>query len=201
MTPPQRVSILQRRALLAGNHPRAIARPLLNQEGSFYGLPSSDEEGKRLWRGVVVSRTGKVETPVVACGRVHRHVDSGEEVATSMTGAIINHLWQSTVFAVMAGLLTLAFRKNRAQVRYWLWFSASVKFLLPFSLLLTLGAYLGRSRPITDSLAVPAITYTVVEVAEPFPVAPRPRLLPRPIPTGFRSYSSVCGPADSRAWC
>ena len=91
-----------------------------------------------------------------------------------MTGAIINHLWQSTVFAVMAGLLTLAFRKNRAQVRYWLWFSASVKFLLQFSLLLTLGAYLGRSRPITDSLAVPAITYTVVEVAEPFPVAPPP---------------------------
>jgi len=45
---------------------------------------------------------------------------------------MINHLWQSTVFAVAAGLLTLAFRKNRAQVRYWLWFSGSVKFFVPF---------------------------------------------------------------------
>ena len=40
-----------------------------------------------------------------------------------------NHLWQSTLFAALAGLLTLAFRRNRAQVRYWLWLAASVKFL------------------------------------------------------------------------
>ena len=91
-----------------------------------------------------------------------------------MTGAVINHLWQSTVFAILAGLLTLAFRKNRAQVRYWLWFSASLKFLLPFSLLLTMGGYLGRSRPATGSVAVPAITYTVVQIAEPFPPSPAP---------------------------
>jgi beta-lactamase regulating signal transducer with metallopeptidase domain len=70
--------------------------------------------------------------------------------------------------------LTLAFRKNRAQVRYWLWFSASLKFLIPFSLLLTLGNYLGRSRAATGSLAVPAITYTVVQIAEPFPQSPPP---------------------------
>lgn len=90
-----------------------------------------------------------------------------------MIGELSNHLWQSTVFAILAGLLTLAFRKNRAQVRYWLWFSASLKFLLPFSLLLTLGGYLGRSRP-TRSVPVPAITYTVVQVAEPFPEAVPP---------------------------
>jgi uncharacterized protein (TIGR03435 family) len=36
-----------------------------------------------------------------------------------MMHAVINHLWQSTVFAIMAGLLTLAFRRNRAVVRYW----------------------------------------------------------------------------------
>ncbi len=91
-----------------------------------------------------------------------------------MMGELSNHLWQSTVFAIVAGLLTLAFRKNRAQVRYWLWFSASIKFLIPFSLLLTLGGYLGRSRKATANLSVPAITYTVVEVAEPF----RPTLPP-----------------------
>ena len=44
------------------NHPRAPARPLLNQEGNFTGgLPTSDEEGRRPWRRAV--STGNVETP------------------------------------------------------------------------------------------------------------------------------------------
>ena len=30
-------------------------------------------------------------------------------------------------------------RTNRAQVRYWVWFAASAKFLIPFSLLVGLG--------------------------------------------------------------
>ena len=45
-----------------------------------------------------------------------------------MIGELTNHLWQSTLFAVAAGLLAFAFRKNRAQIRYGLWFSASLKF-------------------------------------------------------------------------
>jgi len=90
-----------------------------------------------------------------------------------MMGELTNHVWQSTLFAILAGLLNLAFRKNRAQVRYWLWFSASLKFLIPFSLLLALGGYLGPS-PAAKSIAVPAITYTVVQVAEPFPEATPP---------------------------
>src|SRR5215831_14781432 len=51
-----------------------------------------------------------------------------------------NHLWQSTVFACVAALLTFALRKNRAQVRYWLWLAASIKFLIPFSLLVNAGS-------------------------------------------------------------
>ncbi len=35
-----------------------------------------------------------------------------------MMDAVINHLWQSIVFPILAGLLTLAFRRNRAQIRY-----------------------------------------------------------------------------------
>jgi len=53
---------------------------------------------------------------------------------------IANHLWQSTVFAGAAGLLTLALRKNSARVRHWIWVSASLKFLAPFSILITLGS-------------------------------------------------------------
>src|SRR5262249_43776257 len=42
---------------------------------------------------------------------------------------ILNHLWQSTLFALLIGGLTLGFRKNDARVRYWMWFAATVKFL------------------------------------------------------------------------
>ena len=30
---------------------------------------------------------------------------------------LVTHLWQSTVFAAVAGLLTLALRRNQARVR------------------------------------------------------------------------------------
>jgi hypothetical protein len=59
-----------------------------------------------------------------------------------MIGEGLNHLWQTTVFAVVAWLLTIAFRQNRAHIRYWLWFSASVKFFVPFALLINLGSQL-----------------------------------------------------------
>ncbi len=36
--------------------------------------------------------------------------------------SVLNHLWQSTMFAAATGLLTLPLKKNRAAVRYWLWF-------------------------------------------------------------------------------
>jgi len=114
-----------------------------------------------------------------------------------MTSEISNHLWQSTVFAIMAGLLTLAFRKNRAQVRYWVWFSASLKFMIPFSLLLTLGGYLGRS-PAARSVAVPAITYTVEQVAEPFRKVPSPAVTTA---IGFPSRPLAFGRAGSRLYC
>ena len=50
-----------------------------------------------------------------------------------------DHLWQSTVFAVVAGLLTLTLRRNQARVRYRLWLAASIKFLVPFAVLVALG--------------------------------------------------------------
>ena len=53
---------------------------------------------------------------------------------------LANHLWQSTLFTAVAGILTIALRKNRARVRYWLWLTASVKFLVPFSLLVSMGS-------------------------------------------------------------
>ena len=78
-----------------------------------------------------------------------------------------NHLWQSTVFAVAAGLLTLAFRKNRAQVRYWLWFSASLKFLVPFSLLMSIGSHM-EWTPVAKTVGTQAVTTAMVQIAQPF---------------------------------
>jgi bla regulator protein BlaR1 len=56
-----------------------------------------------------------------------------------MISFIIAHLLESTVFAMVMGLLTLCFVNNRAGVRYGLWFAASLKFLIPFSLIVAAG--------------------------------------------------------------
>ena len=53
---------------------------------------------------------------------------------------LANHLWQSTLFAGAAWLLTIFLKKNRARIRYWIWFSVSIKFLIPFSILISLGS-------------------------------------------------------------
>ncbi len=59
-----------------------------------------------------------------------------------MIAALLDHLWQSTLFAAAVALLTLAFRRHGAAIRHGLWFAASIKFLMPFSLLAALGGYL-----------------------------------------------------------
>jgi uncharacterized protein (TIGR03435 family) len=75
---------------------------------------------------------------------------------------IFNHLWQSTAFAVAIGLGTLALRRNSPRVRYWLWFAASVKFLIPFSLLVATGSKV-QLPPDTPSLH--AVTVQQISIA------------------------------------
>ena len=58
---------------------------------------------------------------------------------SNVAPALGNHLWQSTLFAAVAGLLALTLRNNHARVRYWVWLAASVKFLIPFSWLVHIG--------------------------------------------------------------
>jgi bla regulator protein blaR1 len=86
-----------------------------------------------------------------------------------MIGELTNHLWQSTVFAVAAGLMTLGFRKNRARVRYWLWLSTSFKFLLPFWLLMSLGNRLEWVPAAQAVTAAPAIARSLAQMSQPFP--------------------------------
>lgn len=60
-----------------------------------------------------------------------------------MISGLINHLWQSTLFCGGAWLITLALRANSAALRHWVWLLASLKFLVPFSLLFYVGSYIG----------------------------------------------------------
>lgn len=65
-----------------------------------------------------------------------------------MLTPIGNHLWQSTVFAAAIAALVLLFRRQQAGVRYWLWLAASVKFVLPFALLTTVGGQVELQAPL-----------------------------------------------------
>ena len=80
--------------------------------------------------------------------------------------ALGNHLWQSTLFAAAAGLLTFLLRKNHARARYWLWLAASVKFLIPFSLLVSFGTYL--AWPHASPAATGGLYVAMEQISQPF---------------------------------
>jgi uncharacterized protein (TIGR03435 family) len=61
--------------------------------------------------------------------------------------ALGNHLWQSTIFAALVGLATLALRPNRAAVRHALWMTASIKFLVPVAAVVALGQQIAVRAP------------------------------------------------------
>jgi uncharacterized protein (TIGR03435 family) len=85
-----------------------------------------------------------------------------------MTAAFVNHIWHSTFFACVVAAIVVFFHRNRAQVRYWLWFGASVKFFVPFSLLISLGSYL-QSEHYPTALSTTPVSVSMVQLAEPFP--------------------------------
>src|SRR5215510_13546247 len=93
---------------------------------------------------------------------------SARRAREPMLGILANHLWQSTVFAVAAGLFTVAFRKNRAQVRFGLWLCASFKFLVPFSPLMNLGSH-WELRPAAKRATPPAVSAAMLQISQPFP--------------------------------
>ncbi len=96
-----------------------------------------------------------------------------------MTAALLDHLWQSTLVAALAALLALALHNNSARVRFWLWFAASMKFLVPFAALAALGESLARllqvtvtapprllaMAPAAERLSAPATMLAVPEAA------------------------------------
>src|SRR5579863_3407246 len=119
-----------------------------------------------------------------------------------MIPELVNHLWQSTLFAGLMGLLTLVLRKNRAAVRHGLWLAASVKFLVPFSLLIGLGSQVAwRKAPITLQPRLDVVQ----QISEPIAIAASPaRLLQQRTPSRVPALLAglwLCGfAANCLAW-
>jgi bla regulator protein blaR1 len=107
---------------------------------------------------------------------------------------VFNHLWQSTLICGAAWLLTKALRNNAARVRYAIWMAASLKFVVPFSLLVQLGNDLplhsAAAAPVAD---LPAI---VAQVATPFEM----RQLNHAVRVPRRPMNSL-GLTISGIWC
>ena len=82
-----------------------------------------------------------------------------------------NHLWQSTLCVPTAWLLTLALRRNRAAVRYWVWLAVSVKFLIPFSWLVNAGGELAWRAG--TAIRQPQFSVAIDRISRPF-VLPTP---------------------------
>ena len=94
-----------------------------------------------------------------------------------------DHLWQSTLFAGATGLIALVLRKNSARLRYSLWLAASLKFLVPFSLLFALGGvFTWRTTPLPTSSGM----YSMEIVSQPFT-----KSLSLPAPAAIPSTSPV----------
>jgi bla regulator protein BlaR1 len=105
---------------------------------------------------------------------------------------LANHLWRSTLFAAIAGLLTLALRNNHARLRHWVWLAASCKFLIPCSLLIGLGGHVRwRTAPETTQSN---LIVAMGQVSQPFtdPAFSLP-LLPAAPPAGSPISSVLLG--------
>src|SRR6266436_6448023 len=98
--------------------------------------------------------------------------------------ALGNHLWQSTLFAVAAGLLVLFLRKYHARARYGVWLAASLKFLIPFSLLAGIGSHLAWSRSSAGTNS--GLYFAMEEVSQPF-TQPATSMISRTTPSTVSS--------------
>ncbi len=90
--------------------------------------------------------------------------------------ALLDHLWQSTLFALPLGALTLLLRRHAASVRFWVWFTASVKFLVPFSLLMAAGGSV--TVPVAPVLQGGPTLGMLQDTAAPFTNTPAASIVP-----------------------
>jgi bla regulator protein blaR1 len=78
--------------------------------------------------------------------------------------ALLDHLWQSTLFCGGVWGVVQLCRSNAAALRHGLWLTASIKFLVPFSALYAVGAWMGLPEPVG---AEPLFFDSAVQAASP----------------------------------
>jgi uncharacterized protein (TIGR03435 family) len=118
---------------------------------------------------------------------------------------LANHLWQTTLFVAFVWLITFGLKKNRAALRHRLWLIASIKFLLPFSLLTALGSHFTLELSLTNPSAVPVIVksidgpFTHAEAPKPFQDTPRQESVAA-LPAVSLQDSASTGATDGENW-
>ena len=83
-----------------------------------------------------------------------------------MIAELANHLWQSTVFALAVAVVTIAFRRHQARVRFALWLCASAKFCVPFTLLIAAGGWV--TWPAGAPAMPRSVSTAVMQASAPF---------------------------------
>jgi bla regulator protein blaR1 len=89
------------------------------------------------------------------------------DILVTIVSTVGDHVWQSTMFVAGCGALSVSLRRSQARVRYGLWLAASMKFLIPFSPLVSLGSRWAWTR----SSAAPSrvgLYSAMDEVSRPF---------------------------------
>ena len=90
-----------------------------------------------------------------------------------------DHLWQSTLITAAAVVVAMLLKRHSAAVRYWVWFGASAKFLVPIAALVAIGGYSSwRSVEVVPYREGPVLIETVSQPFTGEGVAlrtPRPR--------------------------
>src|SRR5690242_20309296 len=83
---------------------------------------------------------------------------------------IISHLWQATIFAIIALVVCALLRRGPAQVRYLICLLALAKFLLPAALFTPIATQLPINKFVDESrLAIPLPTPAIVYDQAPPP--------------------------------
>ncbi len=101
---------------------------------------------------------------------------------------ILNHLWQSTVFAAGMGVLVLFLRRAQARTRYGLWLAGSLKFLVPFALFMAAGSRI--HWPSARAVVHPQWSAAVTQASQPFTESVT-------WTTGATAASTSCGSAGA----
>ena len=78
-----------------------------------------------------------------------------------MIAALLDHLWQSTLFCGVVWVIARLCRSNSAALRHGLWLTASLKFLVPFAALYGLGALAGLPAAVEPHFFEPAVQAAV----------------------------------------